>query len=350
MQSGKVRRARLYYLRGLTGNAARIKGEKSSDDDAAPARAAPRPPRRAAADVDTSKPPRSAAATGRSRWIGRPVAGPPGGEPGGGRSSRRQVCESSRATGAGRKASSTSSPTTRGTCVFVEVRSRTGEDHGHALETITPAASARASCARRASIWTRRRRGRRLSLRRRRASRSATTGGSPTSSTSRTRSKSARLTRANRSDAGRRAARIRRPAWVKKSRQTHIALAHEAADRTSDQVQANPLRQRLSAGALFGVAPSRRPRSPRWTRELGGAERAGAGSHTHLSGPASADPSRRRAEGRCGSGTPAPATTRAQSEPLLPPDRGWCRARRDDRRAGPRRLPPIREHHQRPVQ
>src|SRR4029079_10770442 len=25
-----------------------------------------------------------------------------------------------------------------GTCVFVEVRSRTGEEHGHALETITP--------------------------------------------------------------------------------------------------------------------------------------------------------------------------------------------------------------------
>jgi len=30
-----------------------------------------------------------------------------------------------------------------GTCVFVEVRSRTGEDHGHALETITPQKRAR---------------------------------------------------------------------------------------------------------------------------------------------------------------------------------------------------------------
>jgi len=30
-----------------------------------------------------------------------------------------------------------------GTCVFVEVRSRTGEDRGHALETITPQKRAR---------------------------------------------------------------------------------------------------------------------------------------------------------------------------------------------------------------
>jgi putative endonuclease len=30
-----------------------------------------------------------------------------------------------------------------GTCVFVEVRSRTGEEHGHALETITPRKRAR---------------------------------------------------------------------------------------------------------------------------------------------------------------------------------------------------------------
>ena len=30
-----------------------------------------------------------------------------------------------------------------GTCVFVEVRSRTGEDHGHALEAITPQKRAR---------------------------------------------------------------------------------------------------------------------------------------------------------------------------------------------------------------
>jgi putative endonuclease len=30
-----------------------------------------------------------------------------------------------------------------GTCVFVEVRSRTGEDHGHALETVTPPKRAR---------------------------------------------------------------------------------------------------------------------------------------------------------------------------------------------------------------
>lgn len=30
-----------------------------------------------------------------------------------------------------------------GTCVFVEVRSRTGEEHGHALEAITPRKRAR---------------------------------------------------------------------------------------------------------------------------------------------------------------------------------------------------------------
>ena len=30
-----------------------------------------------------------------------------------------------------------------GTCVFVEVRSRTGDDHGHALEAITPQKRAR---------------------------------------------------------------------------------------------------------------------------------------------------------------------------------------------------------------
>ena len=30
-----------------------------------------------------------------------------------------------------------------GTCVFVEVRSRTGDDHGHALEAVTPQKRAR---------------------------------------------------------------------------------------------------------------------------------------------------------------------------------------------------------------
>ena len=35
MQPGHVRRARLNYLRELQGKAARIKGEKSSDDESA---------------------------------------------------------------------------------------------------------------------------------------------------------------------------------------------------------------------------------------------------------------------------------------------------------------------------
>ena len=139
---GEVRRARLNYLRELEGKAARIKGEKSTD--ARRPRAASAAAAAAAAAADSSHRSRLLAAGRFGRRWRRRVRRPGGvrriSRP---RASRTLACASSRATGGGPKASSTSSPHDGGTCVFVEVRSRTGEERGHALEAITPRKRAR---------------------------------------------------------------------------------------------------------------------------------------------------------------------------------------------------------------
>ena len=144
---GEVRRARLNYLRELgQGRPHQGREAAATTAPAEQARRAPRgSPPAAPAAGRAAKPPRSRArprpcgsASRRAQGLGRRAESLAAAHPRVGR-----ACASSRATGGRPEGELDIVADDDGTCVFVEVRSRTGEERAIPLEAITPHKRAR---------------------------------------------------------------------------------------------------------------------------------------------------------------------------------------------------------------
>ena len=144
---GEVRRARLNYLRELRGQGRAHQGreEPAARDAGGSPTAAPaaadksRPaaaPRPATEAVSVTAGRSNASARGRGDRAARRGSGRRA--PGGGRAAHRRA-----QLARGPRAEIDIVADDAGTCVFVEVRSRTGDDRGHPLEAVTPQKQAR---------------------------------------------------------------------------------------------------------------------------------------------------------------------------------------------------------------